>query len=333
VSKISFVAWVRYDRRPELLARRLGGTLHNVIHGSQGKLWQAPVRYAAQARETWRLLRRERPDVVYVQNPPIFAAIVVAWYARRSGARFIIDSHTSAFQARRWRWSLGMHRWLSRRALTTIVHNAAQAEIVAQWGAPYTVLGFVFGDYPAGTAFSRNGKFVVAVVSTFEKDEPLDLVFEAARNLPAVSFYVTGDSKRAAPGLLVQKPENCHLTGFMDYDEYIGLLRGADAVMDLTTRDHTLLMGGFEAVALGKPLITSDWPILRSYFSAGTVHVPNTVEGITDGVQQARRHPQELRQEMQRMRDELMAEWEEKSAELWELVHGHDDNRRDGQYG
>lgn len=73
---------------------------------------------------------------------------------------------------------------------------------------------------------------------------------------------------------------NCRLTGYLPYDRYVGLLRGVDVILDLTSQDHTLLMGAFEAVSLGTPLIVSDWPILRDYFSLGTVHVPNTVEGF-----------------------------------------------------
>ena len=61
------------------------------------------------------------------------------------------------------------------------------------------------------------------------------------------------------------KPDNCHLTGYIPYEQYVGLMRQVDTVIDLTDRDHTLLLGAFEAVSLGTPLIISDWPILREY--------------------------------------------------------------------
>lgn len=328
MKKTSFIAWVRYDRRPDLLAERFGTEPHYIVVGQQGKLWQAPLRYPIQAWKTWRLLRRERPDVVYVQNPPIFAVLVVYLYARLHGAQYIIDSHTSAFIAPRWRWALGLLRRLARGALTVIVHNKAQADIVKQWGVPYVVIGFLAGDYPPGSPYplkeAGNGNhepFHVAVISTYELDEPLDVVFEAARQMPDVSFYVTGDSRRITPELLALKPDNCHLTGFVPYDQYIGLLRQAGTIIDLTTRNHTLLMGGFEAVSLGTPLITSDWPILRQYFSRGTVHIPNSVEGVCQGVRYAQQHEETLRKEMAALKATLDAEWQVKSAELWELIH------------
>jgi glycosyltransferase involved in cell wall biosynthesis len=327
MKKTTFVAWVRYDRRPDLLAQQFGTRPHYITVGQQGKLWQAPLRYPIQAWKTWRLLRRERPDVVYVQNPPIFAVLVAYLYARLHGAQYVIDSHTSAFITPRWRWSLGLLRVLARRALVMIVHNRSQARIVRDWGIRYVVIGFLAGDYPPGSPYPLEGngdgasrRFHVAVVSTYEQDEPLDVVFEAARQMPDVSFYITGDSRRATPELLAQKPENCHLTGFVPYEQYIGLLRQAGTIVDLTTRDHTLLMGGFEAVSLGTPLVTSDWPILREYFARGTVHVPNSVEGVREGLRYAQEHEETLRREMAGLKASLEAEWQGKAAELWDLV-------------
>ena len=92
--------------------------------------------------------------------------------------------------------------------------------------------------------------------------------------------------------------------------------RDVDSVIDLTNRDHTLLLGAFEAVSLGTPLIVSDWPILRDYFSRGTVHVPNTVEGVCEGVRCVQREQERLRHDIVLLRDELQSEWEIKHAEL-----------------
>lgn len=330
--KITFIVWERYHRRSDLLAQHLGATIHYIQSGQRGKLLRGPVKYLAQALkaparyvvqawQSWRVLRQERPDVVFVQNPPIFCVLLAFLYARRYDARYVIDSHTGAFLLPKWRWSLGLHRMLSRRALTTIVHNKSQERIVKRWGCRYCVLAFIPGDYPAGGHFRLDGQFNVAVISTFTKeDEPLDVVFEAAGRLPEVTFYVTGDSKRIAPRLLAKKPDNCHLTGYLPYEQYVSLLQEVDVILDLTTQDHTLLMGAFEAVSLGTPLIVSDWPILRDYFSLGTVHVPNTVEGVCEGVRRIQREQAALQRDILRLREQLRAEWEHKFAELWHLL-------------
>lgn len=321
--KSVFIVWGNEgSRRSELLAKHLGAAMHNICYGRRGKLLQAPVRYVLQGLQTWRILCRERPDVVFVQNPPIFLAVVAFLYARWCNARYVVDSHTSAFIASKWRWSVGLHRKLSRRALVTIVHNESQEKIVNRWGCRYCVLADPVGDYPAGEPFPFDGQFNAVVVSCFEWDEPLDVVFEAAAQLPEVSFYVTGEYTRGAPSLLATKPDNCRLTGYIPYEQYVGLLRGADVVIDLVTVNHTLLSGAFEAVSVGTPLIVSDWPILRDYFPIGTVHVPNTVEGLCEGVRRVQRERAKLQRDILVLRERLKADWVHKFAELQHLLKG-----------
>jgi hypothetical protein len=79
-------------------------------------------------------------------------------------------------------------------------------------------------------------------------------------------------------------------------------------------------MGGFEAVSLGVPLIVSNWPVLRNYFSQGTIHVPNTVEGVYQGVLRAQREQQTLRRDIVKLRAQLEADWQQKFTELQALL-------------
>ena len=317
-----FVAWTRYNRRSDLLAQHFGAGMYHLEYGKRDNILIAPFRYMVLSARTWRILRRERPEIVFVQNPPIVTVLLTYIYARLYGARYVIDSHTAAFLSPKWKWALGLHRWLSRRAVTTIVTNNALRRVVESWGCRAFILGFTPAEYPEGTSFPLTTGFNVVVISTFSEDEPLDVVMEAARRLPTVTFYVTGDARRISPDLLAKIPSNCQLTGYLPYEQYVGLLREVDSVIDLTNRDHTLLLGAFEAVSLGTPLIVSDWPILREYFSLGTIHVPNTVEGVCEGVQRMRCEQTTLRHEMKVLREELHSEWELKHDELESVLGG-----------
>ena len=318
--KKAFVSWTRYHRRSDQLARHLGAASHFLQYGRHGALASAPLRYAVQAAQTWRLLRRERPDVVLVQNPPIFAVAVAYLYARLHGARYIIDSHTGAFLSPKWRWSLGLHRLLSRRALTTIVTNEHLYSLVRGWGARATVVGFTPNDGAVARPFPVGGQFNLAVVNTGAEDEPLAAVCEAAARLPEATFYITGDTSRLAAEVGARKPPNCVFTGYLPYEQYVGLLQSVDAVVDLTDRDHTLLMGAFEAVAAGTPLVVSDWPVLRSYFSRGTVHVANTADGLYEGLRRVQRDLPALRREVAALHDQLLAEWRRSRQALLSLM-------------
>ncbi len=315
-----FVVWEGYHRRSDILAKHLGAVAYYIQYGQKGKLIQAPIRYVVQALRSWRLLRKERPDLILVQNPPIFSVLVVFLYAKWYRAQYIIDSHTGAFLSPKWRWSLGLHRNLSKKALITIVHNRSQEMIVKDWNCRYCVLGFTPGDYSFKETFPLSGQFNLAVISTFNADEPINVIFEAASHLPDVDFYITGNEKRIPRSLLIKRPKNCHLTGFLSYGQYVDLLRRSDAIIDLTTQNHTLLMGGFEAVSLGTPLITSDWPVLKEYFSLGTVHVLNTAEGVCRGVREVQSNYRTLKRDILRLQDMLQHEFEQTFEKLQNLI-------------
>lgn len=318
--KIIFIAWSPYNRRSDLLAQKLCARSYFVHYLQRGRLLQLPVRYLVQGLRTLQILCHERPDMIFVQNPPIFCVLLAFVYSRLCGARYVIDSHTGAFLSRGWRWSLPLHKLLSRRSVTTIVTNNYLRRRVEEWGAHALVIGYIPSEYPPGEPFELNGIFNLAVVSTFAPDEPLALIFDAAAQLPDVHFYVTGDPGRAPSNLLERRPQNVSLTGYIAYSQYIGLLRDADAVLDLTMCDHTLLLGAFEAVALGTPLIISDWPILREYFSKGAIHVPNTVAGICEGIRRMQRERDSLRRDIRVLQAQLQEEWAPRSRDLWRLL-------------
>lgn len=316
-----FVVWAppSHSRRSELMARRLGIPLRRV-HVLKMKPYLAPLRYVIQAFLTLIILFRERPRVVFVQNPAIFAPLLGWIYCALTGAGLIIDSHTSALQSRVWKWSLPLHRFLSRRALTTIVTNDHLSQIVAQWGAHTQIIVDVPSDLPAGQPYSTGYPFNIAMISSFAPDEPLDEVIEVARSLPDVGFYITGDPVQGFKRLPVNPPPNLHLTGFLPDDKYYGLLRSVQAVMVLTTQDHTMQRGACEAVWLGQPIITSGWPLLRQAFHKGTIHVNNTVESIRSGVLQMRVRYQQLADEILLLQEERRQQWQTIEQELDTLI-------------
>ncbi len=316
-----FLAWAppSHTRRSELMARRLGIPLRR-IHVLRLKPYLAPLRYGVQAVLTLITLFRERPKVVFVQNPPIFAPLFAWIYCVLTGSGLIIDSHTDALQSRVWQWSLPIHRFLSRQAVATIVTNEHLSRIIAGWGARSQIVVDVPSELPLGKPYPVQHPFNIAMVSSFAPDEPLDEVVEVARGLPDVGFYVTGDPVQGFKRLPPDPPPNLHLTGFLPDDEYYGLLRSVQAVMALTTEDHTMQRGACEAVWLGQPIITSDWPILRRSFHKGTVHVDNTVQGIRAGILQMRAQHRQLAEEVALLQKERWRQWEKIEASLERLV-------------
>lgn len=319
--KMIFLAWAppSHSGRSRLLANKLGIDLLEVHFLRQKSRWTAPIKYMLQAVQTLFELVCRGPRVVFVQDPPILASFVVFVYCLFSRSHFIIDSHTDALLASWWQWLMPLHRFLSLRAVCTIVTNAYLRGIIESWGAP----AFVLADVPAELhyrEFPLDARFTIAMASSFSYDEPRKCVFEAARRLPDVQFYITGNLKLADRAELGEAPGNVHFTGLLPFEEYYGLLHGSDAVLALTTEDHTLQWGACEAVSLGRPVITSDWPFLKSYFNKGTVHVENTPEGIYRGVVQMQRDRERYGRDVLDLRREREREWEQKQNELKAII-------------
>jgi len=301
----SFITWYPYCRRSDAIADALGGSSHLVHYLSFKRPLQAPFKYVLQTIASLRILIREKPETVLVAVPPIFAALPVLLYARLTGTtRVVIDAHTGIFEHARWSWLMPLTRAVFRRADAVVVTGAHLAELVESWGAEAIVIGVVPVDFVEGTPPAPCDGARVVVINTFSVDEPVDEVLAAARRLRNAQFFVTGDVRHARREWVDGKPENLTYTGFVSEQDYAGLLRAADVVVVLTTHDHTMQRGGYEAMALDKPLVTSDWQLLRETFSRGTVHVENHGEAIADGIVRALENKDSLTVEMAGLRAE-----------------------------
>ena len=299
-----FVTWYPYCRRSDALGAKLRAPSY-LIHYLRFKDPRvAPVKYVLQTVKTCWVLLKERPKGVLVASPPVVAPLVVWFGSLIFRYKYVVDAHSGTFQHTRWSWSLPLQKFLARRASATLVTNEHMAEQVRGWGArAHLVQDLALNLNPHGPAATR-GEFHVVFICTFSVDEPVDAVVEAARMLPDVAFSFTGDPSYAAREFKMQLPPNVHLTGFIPDDDYLALLRGADAILVLTKEDHTMQRGGYEAMALEKPLITSRWPLLQQVFSKGTVHVNNSAQEIVGAVQRIRDNPKLYRQSMAVLRSE-----------------------------
>jgi glycosyltransferase involved in cell wall biosynthesis len=267
------------------------------------------LKYAIQWIRTARILRHESPDTVFVMTPPVFAALPALWYARRHRKQFVLDAHTAAFVLPRWRSFQWLQRILCRRAATTLVSNEYLAGFVRAAGGHATLVPDVPIVFSRTHVFPRPTTFTVAAVCSFDYDEPVPAIFEAAARLPDVSFFVTGKPKNLPPEIAARIPANVTLTGFLTVEAYGALLADADVVLVLTTFDHTMLRGAYEAIYQGTPVIVSDWPILRDAFPQGAVHVDNTAAGIAAAIRTVQDNREGFRAGAERLRALKAERW------------------------
>lgn len=312
-----FISWAEDCSRSDNIAARLGGRSFMVYAPFWGSHPATILfKYIAQAIETWRILRREKPRTVFVMTPPPFAALPVWLYCRLTGGHVFIDAHSAAFFHRRWKHIQFVQRFFSRRARATLVTNEHLEALVRRWDAPALIVPDVPIRFRDPQPYPVARKPAITLVCTFAHDEPVGLFLEAARGLPDVQFYVTGNPADADPQVLAAKPDNVTLTGFIPRAQYVGLLLASDAVMTLTTRDNTMQRGAYEAIYLGRPVITSDHAFLRREFPLGTVHVELTAAGIRRGVETLCRDQTALEAAAGTLREQKLARWDGVSERL-----------------
>ena len=303
------------------MAEKLGIDIEFVYTELPRGMYTVPLRYPVQAIRTMILLFQRKPRVIFVQNPPMLAVLCVNLYCAVTGARYVVDSHSDALLPQDWSappaW---LKRFMARRAVVTIVTNNHFKNTIESFGGN----ALIIRDIPA--LFKINGKnllsnkFNVVTINTFDWDEPTKQVIEAAKDLPDIEFYITGKLGPKHSGIVHSAPANVHFTDYLENSTYYGLLKEAQAIMCLTIRNHTMQRGTCESLSLGRPIITSDWPVLREYFNKGSVFVDNTVDGIRQGVLEMRNHYRTYENGIKELQLDQQREWEEKIKILADLI-------------
>ena len=260
------------------------------------------IRYLMSFPITIAKLWRKKPGVVFAENMPIFLVISVAVYAKLRRIPYIIDSHSGAFNHPKWKWSQPIYRVIARSAFVNINTNVHHKELVESWGGRSVIIA----DIPIRIGNRSVPKFAtapyIAIVASFSFDEPINEIFKASRLVPSVKLYMTGNASRVKSTRLTLKGDNLEFTGFLSYSDYLGLLEAAIGVLVLTTRDHTMQRGAYEALSLGTPIITSDFPILRHTFEDAALYVDNTPEGIAEAIRNLSQDYTQFREAVERRR-------------------------------
>lgn len=295
-----WIAWEDQIRNVSM-SSGLGAKLF-VLLSSRGRL----MRYMSCSCRTVAILWRERPSVVFAPNPSIVLTYLLLAMKYAFQYKFVIDAHFAGVVAPRGhRLFQGALDFANRRADLVIVTNDAHKRCVEALGGtsiacedPLPEIGRYIEFYD--DAVDRKTAFFIC---SFDVDEPYLEAFEAARLLrgDGYSFLVSGKYQKAGIDPAVW-PEVMFM-GFVPTRDFYEKLASSDVVIDLTNQDNCLLCGAYEAMALEKPLVTSNQPALRDYFAAGTVFVEHSAEEIAAGVRSAYEKRGALRAEIKRWKE------------------------------
>lgn len=320
-----FLVWSKPhgSHRSQFIADTLGMKLHH-IYFTQGRgALYAALKYPVQMIQTIWLLFRNRPELVFVQDPPTLASWTVWLCSIFLNINYVIDTHTQQKLLVDYDFLWSMRRFVGKRALTNIVTNDFLANLLDRWNAP----NIVMEDPPLPIVASVTKRplddaFNVLWINVAAKDEPRDIVQMAAKKLPHITFYVTGDYDRSTElqTFKEQTPQNMIFTGYLPDTDYYQLLKSVDVALTLTTRDHTLQQGACEAMWLGRPIITSDWKILRDYFKQGTLFVNNTPEALIKALDEIQHNYTKYETDILKLDTYHRARWQQQVTQLMQQI-------------
>ena len=293
--------------------------------------------YGRLALQTLRILRQTRPEVLWIQLPPVPLLWAALWHRRfvDPQMRVVADCHNAMF-GRRWR-SIPLGQSLLWRCDLTVVHNDRVLSEVQKLPRVSPKL-LVLEDIPAARSPNDDGGPLPAALSpqrrpwilfpgSFSADEPIGPLLEAARQCPQWTFVLTGrlDRARRYGHTLGAIPENVLLTGYLEVPSFNRLLTDCDLVLALTTEDGIQLSVCNEALGFRKPMVVSDTPLLRELFGQAAImlaehDVPAIRRAIETGLERAA----ELVLAADRLALERREEWKRVFAATPAWLHGRE---------
>src|SRR2546428_2454558 len=269
----------------------------------------------------WRRLRQERPDVLVVISPPVIAPLVAWLWSALHPCRLVVDCHTGALHWPKWGWTRPLHRLLFRRAHAVLVQTEEDEARLRAWGTPVVLLPDDLPD-PSEADPGPPGRGVprVVVAGSFDWNEPVAAALAAAAVVPEVEFRLTGDVSRLPRSVRAGAPANVVFTGYLPYAQFLGELLTVDVVAVFSTDPHIMNRAAFEAVGLGRPLVLSDLPGLRSRFGDAALFAPNDPRSMADAMLQALARQEELAAKSRALQAQLSAQHQQGLARLRAMV-------------
>lgn len=322
-----FVAWTRVSRRSEELSRRLGFEFYRLERLDRPSFLK-PFSHLVKAGRTLAKFAIRGPGTILCFQAHPLISLTALVYKVFSGCRVIPDLHTAAYINYDVFPVNLLNSLLWRSCDLVLVHNERSRKFLIQNRPFLAPRLFVLEDpipqfsestKEASARWKKAGKTAV-VISRFSADEPIEAVIEAARMCSDVCFYMTGDYRKAAMSIRNSGCENLSLTGFLPFEDYVALLDACDIALALTTREYTLLSGGYEALSLDKPLIVSDTKTLKDYFGHFSVYTDNTASGMSRSISHIFGKLEFYRELSAQLRRAKSEEWDRKFSGLCRVL-------------
>jgi len=300
----------------------------NFIGLSFSQQYLKPLEYLVKTWKTLVWLLVEKPQVVWVQLPPTILLHLLFVYRLLLNQRCLIiaDCHNASLR-RPWIDIPGF-KVLLRRCDIVLVHNDTIKQQGLELDIPphklYTLEDppASIDPEPAGSCSKEYPRPWLLCPCSFNKDEPISEIFEAARLAPEITFVLTGNVAKAAKVHGIGKqPNNVVLPGFLPTQEFDELLHNADIIMGLTLLDGIQLSVANEAVGAGQPMVLAATNTLKTLFHKGAVYAdPKSSNAIASGCREAVQNHSMLQKAVKELRTERQQAWSEQANTIKKIL-------------
>jgi len=252
-------------------------------------------RYFLSIFQTWAILRRERPEVVVVNNLPVFSVMAVWLGGLFLGHRIVLDVHSGMFTSPVWSRFAPFYRYIVARSPFTLAHNHYDGVQLSAWGGTVVHMTALPRDFPHIIRQPAPKTATMLVVCSYQPDEPIETLLNVMRALPSIHFVLTGNFKKR--GLVPQDlPANIELSGFMPHEEYLQRMAQSTAAVTFSDRPQIMQMAVHEAISLGVPVVTNHSQTLKRVLEDGGVQCALDAPSMIKALQDAAARAQELRE-------------------------------------
>ena len=317
--RVIWIAWEKHRRTNELVKALSNIKLYQLVYEGN-----RIVKYFVLCIRTIKVIARESPEIIFVQNPSIVLTTLVLLLKKLLTYHVVVDLHTRPPIFNNFLEDIVdcFERFALRNADLTIVTNNGYLKITEKRGARGFILPDKVPEFNNVEMDNLNGKDNLVFICTFARDEPVDEVIKAAEYLDSKTvIYITGNLKNANKLLIKNPPPNIIFTDFLPENEFIQLLSSSDAIIVLTTQEHCLVCGAYESMSLCKPLITSDTYALRWYFNKGTVYTDNQAFDISKKIREVLKNKEQLSLEMKVDKEMKNKQWETRKVSLLSIIN------------
>ena len=313
--------WITWEaqRRSIEMAKKVNAELY--VYDFEGIL-----RYPKSIAKTILTLLKEKPYILFVQNPSMLLSAFACIFGMISDTHIVVDRHTTfrlnkphTGSFRIWLF-MRLHYFTLKYADITIVTNDFLADLVKKSNGKPFVLPDPLPSFSFTELYQLKGKINLLLISSFGLDEPIHAVFESMQHINKdIYLYISGNYKKN-PKIKEKIPGNVELTGFIPEQTFVNMLFSVDATLVLTTSDYCMLCGCYESVAAEKPLITSDKTVLKAYFS-DALFVDNTPEAIREKILELGNNIKIYKEKTIRMKHKIDLDWQKMFQKLERMLN------------